>query len=63
MIDLDITLKRLEDLKREVERIEFSHSFIPEMVEQSIKCRRELEPLIEMIGWHLMEEDCEDCEE
>ena len=59
MIDIDITLKRLEDLRREVERIEFSHSFIPEIVEQAIKCRRELEPLIEMVGWHAIENDDE----
>lgn len=51
MIDKDITIKKLEDLCREVARIEFSHDFHPHTVECAIKSRREIETLIAQLRY------------
>lgn len=49
MIDKDITIKKLEDLCREVARIEFSHDFEPFTIECAIKSRKEVEELINQV--------------
>ena len=59
MIDLDITIKRLEDLTREVARIEFSHDFGVNAVECAIKARKEVESLIyELRGLEIDDDEC-----
>lgn len=49
MIDKDITIKRLEELCREVARIEFSHDFSKESIEGAICSRIQIERLIESL--------------
>lgn len=46
MTDLQLIIRRLEDLQREVARIEFSHDFSSVAVECAIKARKEVENLI-----------------
>lgn len=46
MIDKEITIKKMEDLQREVARVEFSHDFLPETIEAAIICRKKVEDLI-----------------
>lgn len=50
MIDKQITIKRLEDLQREVARIEFSCTFKPGTVEAAIKARISVETLMRALG-------------
>lgn len=54
MIDKDLVIKRLEDLCREVARIEFSHDFHTITIECAIRSRREVEALIKQL---ILEED------
>lgn len=46
MIDKDIVIKKLEDLSREVARIEFSHDYHQLTIEAAIFSRRSVEDLI-----------------
>lgn len=46
MIDKDIVIKKLEDLTREIARIEFSHDFEPQSIEAAIKARMAVETLV-----------------
>lgn len=49
MIDKELVLKKLEDLQREVSRIEFSHTFNKETVEAAASARVHVENLINSI--------------
>lgn len=49
MIDKDLVIKKLEDLQREVSRIEFSHRFNDKTIEAAASARVHVENLINSI--------------
>jgi len=60
MIDKQILYKRLADLLREVERIEYSHTFTEVAVEQAKICRRSIELLLEHVQYEKLMDDLEE---
>jgi hypothetical protein len=56
MFDLELTMQRIESLRREVERIEFSQC-LPETTQAATNCRKAIEALLEELQ---LEHECED---
>lgn len=51
MIDKQLVINRLQDLCREVARIEFSHDYNDFTVECAIKSRKQVEELINQLKY------------
>ena len=51
MIDKKLVISKLEDLCREVSRVEFSHDYKPFTVECAVKSRMQIEELINQLRY------------